>query len=76
MAVSIKISILRIGFVCRKEHNCSMNKVIVYGLGKAFDSLKEYIEIRYEIVGFCDKNPNAAIGKCINKYIYISGKIE
>lgn len=47
-----------------------MNKVVVYGLGKAFDSLKEYIEIRYEIVGFCDKNPNAAIEKCINKYIY------
>lgn len=32
-------------------------KIIVYGLGQAYYNLIKFLEVEYEIVGVCDKNP-------------------
>lgn len=37
-----------------------MKKVIVYGLGKAFETLRVYIEARYEIIGCSDRDAKMA----------------
>ena len=37
------------------------NKVIIYGLGKAYYNLINLLEAEYEIVGVCDKNPNRSV---------------
>lgn len=47
-----------------------MEKIILYGIGKRYKDYKEYIERKYEIIGYCDINESKIDAQ--KKYINIS----
>lgn len=56
-----------------------MKKIIVYGLGKEFEKIRVYLNKRYDIVAYCDKNKKyewsiyiSDIAKYEFDYIYVT----
>lgn len=39
-----------------------MDKVIVYGVGRSYKLMRRYIEKKFEVIGYCDKNKKAVEG--------------